>query len=315
MSYKGKIDTYLLLLENLNIKAGLSGIAWRVRVESKLPQEILRHLSHFSFATDEEWMEILRKVGRQEEELLERGKLTKSLTTRHAPPAKGKREELDKGFNTKYEKRGSDNKAGNGPSRWKAPRTNTKQNKNNTVAKDEHTDWKKAHRLEKGIPIGKRHTMESRTMWLRNEKRRNATPVAAWTNTPGENAVSQSWLPQPSHTKIGETLNNHLNQELAHSQYTNHLQHDKNHLRRLTYYDEKDHRKSGNCLIQKCLRGTRRKISKYFLSSVYKSLFISLSGQTRADVTVSLRMTGARASRVLDSRSKQIPLILKASRK
>jgi len=27
ISYKGKIDTYLLLLENLNLKAELSGIA------------------------------------------------------------------------------------------------------------------------------------------------------------------------------------------------------------------------------------------------------------------------------------------------
>jgi len=77
------------------------------------------------------------------------------------------------------------------------------------------------------IPIGKRHTMESRMRWLKNEKRRNAAPVAAWTTTPGENAVSQSWLPQPSHTKIGETLNNHLNQELARSQCTNLLQYDK----------------------------------------------------------------------------------------
>jgi len=49
-------------------------------------------------------MQILRKVGRQEEELLERGKLTKSITTPHAPPPKRKREEPDKGFNTKYEK-------------------------------------------------------------------------------------------------------------------------------------------------------------------------------------------------------------------
>jgi len=145
ISDKGKIDTNLLLLENLNIKAGLSGIALRVRVESKLPQEILPRLSHFSFATDEEWMEILRKVGRQEEELLERGKLTKSLTTPHAPSPKRKREEPDKGFNTKYEKRGSDNKAGKGSSRWKAPRNNTAKIKNNTVAKDKHTDWKKAH--------------------------------------------------------------------------------------------------------------------------------------------------------------------------
>ena len=101
ISYKGKIDTYLLLLDNLNIKAGLSGIAWRVRVNSKLPQEILRRLSYFLFATDEEWMESLRKVGRQEKELLGRGKLSKSLTIPHAPPPKRKHEESDSGFNTK----------------------------------------------------------------------------------------------------------------------------------------------------------------------------------------------------------------------
>ena len=51
--YKGKIDTYLLLHENVNIKAGLTGIAWRVRVESGLPEDILRRLSHFKFANDE----------------------------------------------------------------------------------------------------------------------------------------------------------------------------------------------------------------------------------------------------------------------
>ena len=220
ISYKGKIDTYLLLLANLNIKAGLTEIAWRVRVESKLLQEILRRLSHFSFATDEDWMEILGKVGRQEEELLEKGKLTKSLRTPHALPPKGKREESDKGFNTKYEKKGSDNKARKGSSQWKTPRNNT---------------TKKLIRIlqRTTIPIGKRHTMELRTRWVKNEQRRNATPVAAWTTTPGESAVSQSWLPQPSHTKIRETLNNHLNQDLAHSRCTNLLQHDKNNLQRL----------------------------------------------------------------------------------
>ena len=46
--YKGKINTYLLLLENLNIKAGLTGIAWRVRVESGLPEDI--HQQEFHFA-------------------------------------------------------------------------------------------------------------------------------------------------------------------------------------------------------------------------------------------------------------------------
>jgi hypothetical protein len=143
--YKGKIDTYLLLLENLNIKAGLSGIAWRVRVESKLPDEILRRLSHFDFASDEEWMEILRKVGRQEEELRERGKITKSIATPHAPPPKRKREEPEKGFNTKFKRGGTENKSQKNPSRWKAPRTPQTKVKTNNNLKDEHTDWKKAH--------------------------------------------------------------------------------------------------------------------------------------------------------------------------
>jgi len=156
ISYKGKIDTYLLLLDNLNIKAGLSAIAWRVRLERKLLQEILGRLSHFSSGTDEECMEILRKVGRQEEEHLERGKLTKLLTTPLAPPSKRKQEEPDKGFNTKYEKSGSDNKAGKGSSRWKARRNNSAKNKNNTVAKYEHTDWKKGHNGIKDDVVEKR---------------------------------------------------------------------------------------------------------------------------------------------------------------
>jgi len=100
-------------------------------------------------------MEILRKVGRQEEELQEREKFTISLTTPHAPPPKRKREEPDKGFNTKYEKR----------------------NRTIKLEKDlldrkllEITPQKiKLMPLRRtSIPIGKRHTMESRTMWLKN---------------------------------------------------------------------------------------------------------------------------------------------------
>jgi len=57
--YKGRINTYLLLLENLNIKAGFTGIAWRVKVESKVSQDILRRLSHFKFNDDDHWIEPL----------------------------------------------------------------------------------------------------------------------------------------------------------------------------------------------------------------------------------------------------------------
>ena len=52
--YKNRIDTYILILENLNIKAGLTGIACRVQVESKLHEEILQRLSYYNFGNNEE---------------------------------------------------------------------------------------------------------------------------------------------------------------------------------------------------------------------------------------------------------------------
>ena len=51
--YKGKIDTCLLLDKNLSIKDGLTGIAARVRVESGLPEDILRRLAHFKICNVE----------------------------------------------------------------------------------------------------------------------------------------------------------------------------------------------------------------------------------------------------------------------
>jgi len=103
--YKGKIDTYPLLLENLNIKACLTGIVWRVMVESKLPQDILRRLSDFKCTDDDHSIETLPEVGRQEEEHLERGKLSKSISTPHNPAPKRKREVSEQGFNTKFKKK------------------------------------------------------------------------------------------------------------------------------------------------------------------------------------------------------------------
>jgi len=101
---KSRIDTYLVLLKNLNIKAGLTGIARRVNVESKLPQDILCRLSHLKFNHDDQWIETLQEVGRQEEELLKRRKLSKSISTSHNPAPKRKRDGSEIGFNTKFQK-------------------------------------------------------------------------------------------------------------------------------------------------------------------------------------------------------------------
>ena len=103
--YKGKIDTYLLVLKNLNIKAGLTGIAWRIKVESGLPEDILRRQSHFKFANDKEWMETLRDIGRKEEEVLERRKLSRAITTPQTTTVKQTCDDTTKGFNTKFEKK------------------------------------------------------------------------------------------------------------------------------------------------------------------------------------------------------------------
>jgi len=86
----------------------------------------------------------LREVGRQEEEPLERGKLSKSISTPHNPTPKCKWEGSEKGFNTKFEKRKDNKSRKDNTSRWKYAQTTTaKRNGNNS--KDEHTDWKKAH--------------------------------------------------------------------------------------------------------------------------------------------------------------------------
>jgi len=66
----------------------------------------------------------LREVGRQEEELLKRGKLSKSIATPHNPTPKRKREASEKGFNTKFEKKNNKPRKEN-TSGWKSPRTAT----------------------------------------------------------------------------------------------------------------------------------------------------------------------------------------------
>ena len=53
-------------------------------------------------------METLRDIGRQEEELLERRKLSRAISTPETTMVKRKRDDTNKGFNTKVEKRTAD---------------------------------------------------------------------------------------------------------------------------------------------------------------------------------------------------------------
>ena len=104
----------------------------------------------------------MRDVGRQEEELLERRKLSRVITTPQATPVKQKRDDTNKGFNTKIEQTGADGytdtERKNYASRWKAVRSTLGQKTQIDGSKDVHTNWNEAH---KGIPddlVAKRKT-------------------------------------------------------------------------------------------------------------------------------------------------------------
>jgi len=67
IKYQGDIEKYLLELENLNIQAEVTGIAWRYMVEKRLPLEALRRLSNQEYGSDPEWLAAIRTVTKAEE--------------------------------------------------------------------------------------------------------------------------------------------------------------------------------------------------------------------------------------------------------
>src|SRR6266404_8217191 len=71
VKYDGNIEKYLLDLENLNIEAEVTGIAWRTLVERRLPIEARRRWSHKKFDLDSEFIEAVRNCTKAEESFKE----------------------------------------------------------------------------------------------------------------------------------------------------------------------------------------------------------------------------------------------------
>ena len=69
--YKGDIEKYLLTLENLNIDAEMSGVAWRNMIEKRLPLEARRRWAHKKFDLDSEFVEAVRRYTKAEESFKE----------------------------------------------------------------------------------------------------------------------------------------------------------------------------------------------------------------------------------------------------
>jgi len=72
VKYRGDVAKLLMEMENLNIHARVTGIAWRTMIEDELPVEALRRLSHREYVDDGEWLEAVRTVTRAEEDFKER---------------------------------------------------------------------------------------------------------------------------------------------------------------------------------------------------------------------------------------------------
>jgi len=72
VKYRGDVAKFLMEMQNLNIHARVTGIAWRKTIEDELPVEALRRLSHREYVDNGEWLEAVRTVTRAEEDSKER---------------------------------------------------------------------------------------------------------------------------------------------------------------------------------------------------------------------------------------------------
>jgi len=71
VKYHGDVSKFLIKMENLNIHARVTGIAWRTMIEDELPIEALRRLSHREYVEDGEWLEAVRTVTGAEKDFKE----------------------------------------------------------------------------------------------------------------------------------------------------------------------------------------------------------------------------------------------------
>ena len=140
VNYQGDIEKYLLDLENFNIQAQATGIAWRYMVEKRLPLEALRRLSNQEYGSDPEWLAAIRTVTKADEAFKEQRGLRHKQSTKS--DSSGKRErKKESGEKTSRKKYSPSEEAA-----YKAKKAGEKMGQ---VApegqKVEHTNFKDAH--------------------------------------------------------------------------------------------------------------------------------------------------------------------------
>ena len=92
--YKGDIDQFQLEIENWNVKARVTGVAFRKMIDDQIPDEALRRMSMMDpIADDREWLEAVRTASKVEEDFVEGRKLQYRDSSGSASSGKRKRNE------------------------------------------------------------------------------------------------------------------------------------------------------------------------------------------------------------------------------
>ena len=69
--YPGDITKFVLEMENLNIHAKITGVAWRKMIKNQLHEQALIRMSMHHYDDDAEWMAEIRRVTRMDEDFKE----------------------------------------------------------------------------------------------------------------------------------------------------------------------------------------------------------------------------------------------------
>jgi len=69
VKYCGDVTKFWTKIENLNIHARVTGIAWRKMIEDEIPEEAVQRLAYKEYVDDVEWLQAVRIVTREDEDL------------------------------------------------------------------------------------------------------------------------------------------------------------------------------------------------------------------------------------------------------
>jgi len=92
--YKNDINQFLLEFEIWNVKAKVTGMAFRKLIRDQIPDEAVQRMSmHQEYADDRDWIEALRQAVRDEEDFQEGKRLKDNNFSGSNSSGKRKRDE------------------------------------------------------------------------------------------------------------------------------------------------------------------------------------------------------------------------------